>query len=51
MDTNQALQVIRTVCAAHLCNRQDRLVIEQALNILGRACMPAEDAEVDKKED
>ena len=34
MNKKQALQIVETVCAGHLCNRQDRIAIEQALNVL-----------------
>jgi hypothetical protein len=34
MTPEQALNVIAQVAAAHLCNKQDRLVIDQAIESL-----------------
>jgi len=34
MEKKQAFQIIESICAGHLCNRPDRIAIEQALNVL-----------------
>lgn len=49
MDINQAVQIITSVCAAHLCNRQDRVAIEMALNILRGVCQPVPKSAKDEK--
>jgi len=49
MNEKQALQIIETVCAGHLCNRQDRIAIEQALNELRGLVMDKEEPEKEKK--
>jgi len=36
MTPEQALNVLAQVAAAHLCNKQDRLVIDQSLETLAK---------------
>jgi len=37
MTPEQALNVLAQIAAAHLCNKQDRLVIDQAIEVLAKA--------------
>jgi len=40
MTPEQALNILAQIAATHLCNKQDRLVIDQAIETLAKVVKP-----------